>query len=269
MYFKDFPQFLYDFNYGNTSKTNVVLDITRNIRFRKEILSNITVYDEYDIVDGETPEILAEKFYGTPEYHWVIMLANEKYDYRNDFPIQESVLQKHIQTVYNPVLYSSDWYWETHNNTTYFHIKITSTQVPFDPAYLTAPIKVTITDDDYSLNETVNFPSSTAGIDAETQYFYFKLSSVGTQWLLEHGNEGSTSTQGTGSVNLTIKTEGRENNPVFFKNMLGNIVNPGPGAIPVTGDAIHRTENDKKRRIKIISPSLIESILRNYEDQLS
>ena len=51
--------------------------------------------------------------------------------------------------------------------------------------------------------------------------------------------------------------------------MLGNIVNPGPGAIPVTGDAIHRQENDKKRRIKIISPSLIESILRNYEDQLS
>ena len=65
MYFKDFPKFLYDFNYGNVTKTTVVTDITRNVRFRKHILSNVTLYDEYDMLDGETPEIIAEKFYYT------------------------------------------------------------------------------------------------------------------------------------------------------------------------------------------------------------
>ena len=106
MYFKEFPQFLYDFNYGDRVKTSIVKDITRNVRVRKEILENVTLFDEYDIVDGETPEIISEKFYGTPEYHWVIMLANGKYDYRADFPLPEAVLQKHIATVYNPALIS-------------------------------------------------------------------------------------------------------------------------------------------------------------------
>ena len=100
MYFKDFPKFLYDFNYNETTKTSIVTDITRNVRFRKELLSGITFYDEYDIVDGETPEIIAEKIYGNPEYHWIIMLANDKYDYASDFPLTESQLVKHIERLY-------------------------------------------------------------------------------------------------------------------------------------------------------------------------
>jgi hypothetical protein len=104
MYFKDFPKFLYDFNYTSTdtNKTSVVTDITRNVRFRKELFSAIAYYDEYDIVDGETPEIIAEKIYGNPEYHWIIMLANDKYDYISDFPLAEPQLARHIAEVYGP-----------------------------------------------------------------------------------------------------------------------------------------------------------------------
>ena len=100
MYFKDFPKYLYDFNYGTTSKTSVVTDITRNVRFRKELLSSITYYDEYDIVDGETPEIIAEMIYGNAEYHWIIMLANDRYDYLTDFPLPEQQLTRHIEQLY-------------------------------------------------------------------------------------------------------------------------------------------------------------------------
>ena len=108
MYFSKFPHFLYDFLHKDddeNTKTSLVLDVTRNVRFKKDLLSNVTQYDEYDIVDGETPEIIAEKFYGTPHYHWIIMLANDLYDYRNDFPIPETVLQKYIKTYYNPTLH--------------------------------------------------------------------------------------------------------------------------------------------------------------------
>ena len=64
MYFKEFPKFLYRFNINNKNKDIIVKDITQNVRVRKEILANITLYDEYDIRDGETPEIIAEKVYG-------------------------------------------------------------------------------------------------------------------------------------------------------------------------------------------------------------
>ena len=100
MYFKGFPQFLYDFNYGDRVKTSIVKDITRNIRFRKEILQNVTLFDEYDIIDGETPEIIAERVYGNSEYHWIIMLANERFDYRNDFPLAYVELSRYVTDKY-------------------------------------------------------------------------------------------------------------------------------------------------------------------------
>ena len=110
MYFKEFPKFQYDFAYGNDTKVSVVQDITRNIRFRRDVLANVSLYDEYDIVDGETPEIIAEKIYGNPEYHWVIMLANERHDYITDFPLPEYVLEKYIVDKYGGTRYSIHHY---------------------------------------------------------------------------------------------------------------------------------------------------------------
>lgn len=268
MYFKKFPEFLYDFNYGNRIKTSIVKDITRNIRVRRDILANVTLYDEIDIVDGETPEIISEKFYGTPDYHWVVMLCNEKYDYRKDFPVPESVLTKHIADVYNPTLYSDDWYWDTHDvggtNVIYIHIKVTTTEVPFNPDYLTAPVKITLYDETKQFVKVINFPIDEIGLDPDTQYFYFPYNE---QWDISNFGTG-TSSAGVGAIRIYVDTEGREYNPVYFVNANGNIINPTTGAIPITGDIQHRYENDQKRRIKLISPSLLETILRNYQDEL-
>lgn len=165
MYFKDFPKFIYDFKYDDSAatKTSVVKDITRNIRFRKEILANITLYDEYDIVDGETPEIIAEKIYGNPEYHWIIMLVNDRYDYLTDFPLEETALVKVMQEKYGNSLYS-----------------------------------------------------------------------------IKH-----------------------------YVNSKGFIVNSNsPGAVGVTNEQWEREQNEKKRRIKIVSKQLIGTILRNYKEIL-
>ena len=148
MYFKDFPKFLYDFKYGTTSetKTSVVRDITRNIRFRKEVLENYSLYDEYDIKDGETPEIIAEKIYGNPEYHWIIMLANQRYDYLNDFPMEYVTLVKHAAIVYNPTLYSSagDWYFTGTGTNRKLYFKVANPEDAFNPLYLTSSVVFTV-----------------------------------------------------------------------------------------------------------------------------
>jgi hypothetical protein len=271
MYFKDFPKFLYDFNYGdNVTKTSLVRDITRNIRFRRDILANISLYDEYDIVDGETVEIIAEKVYGTPEYHWVILLANEKFDYVSDFPLMEPELQRHIKTSYNPNLTSTDWFWDTQNGVRFFNIKITSTDVPFIIEYLTAPVTIVIRDDDSSFVKTINYPTDPIGLNVSTQYFYFPVpSETDFQWLTSHSKVNENQDGGVGNVTLTIETDGRENNPVYFINAEGFKVNYNyPGAIPVTGAQDHRRQNDRKRRIRLISPTMLATILRNYKDLL-
>lgn len=100
MYFEDFPNFLYDYEINGKRQAFLVTDITRNIRIRRDILANVTVYDEYDIMDGETPELIAEKIYGDPQYHWVIMLANERFDHLADFPLDQQRLNEYVETKY-------------------------------------------------------------------------------------------------------------------------------------------------------------------------
>ena len=45
--------------------------------------------------------MLAEKFYGDPNYHWVIMLANQRYDYRNDWLLDTDTLERYVTAKYN------------------------------------------------------------------------------------------------------------------------------------------------------------------------
>ena len=96
MYFNKLPEMLYNFKVGNTEKVYVVRDITVNVRMLNEVLQNVTLYDEYDIVDGETPEVISEKLYGSPTYHWAIMIANQKFDYTADFPLPYDRLQQYV-----------------------------------------------------------------------------------------------------------------------------------------------------------------------------
>ena len=65
MYFSQFPTIYYEFDIGGTTEIRPILDITHNVRFRREVLNNVTLYNTYDIKDGETPEILADRVYGS------------------------------------------------------------------------------------------------------------------------------------------------------------------------------------------------------------
>lgn len=100
MYFKNFPNIFYNFDINGNESLLILKDITQNVRVKREILSNITIYDEYDILDEETPEHIAEKFYKNPYYHWIIMLVNDRYDYINDFPMSSYKLERYITDKY-------------------------------------------------------------------------------------------------------------------------------------------------------------------------
>jgi hypothetical protein len=101
MYFNQFPRIYYDFPQDESSTTlQILTDITTNVRVRKQVLENITLYDEYDMMEGETPDIVAEKVYGNSELHWIIMLVNQRYDYIQDFPMASNELEQHIINVY-------------------------------------------------------------------------------------------------------------------------------------------------------------------------
>ena len=100
MYFSNFENIIYNFLINGKEEVKVMTDITRNVRIRKELLSNITLFDTYTIQDGESPEIIAEKVYGRSDLHWAILLANDRYDYLNDYPLRQSSMDKVILDKY-------------------------------------------------------------------------------------------------------------------------------------------------------------------------
>lgn len=107
MYFNKFPPILYPFEINGELVYRQVTDVTVNVRIRRAILDYITLYDEYDIGEGETPEIVSEKAYGSPYYHWAIMMLNERYDYVNDWPLAQYELEQHMRVKYGePVTFT-------------------------------------------------------------------------------------------------------------------------------------------------------------------
>lgn len=101
MYFESFPHLYYDFVKPNGEIDYVILkDITHNIRFKRDLLQSLSLYESYDMRDTDTPEIVSEKFYGSPFYHWIIMVANDRYDYVNDWPMSVNNLENMIREKY-------------------------------------------------------------------------------------------------------------------------------------------------------------------------
>ena len=108
-YFNYFPKEYYFLN-DNTSSVDVVTNITSKFKFEDDFKNNTVVYYEYEIQDGETPEIIAEKVYGSSLYHWIVMLSNDSYDYLTDFPLEEYRLVRVIQDKYGEDVYSVHHY---------------------------------------------------------------------------------------------------------------------------------------------------------------
>lgn len=102
-YFKHLPKIIYSFGDDRDLDLKVLTDITVNTRVFKKVLSEITLWEYYDLQDGETPEILAHRLYGDAELHWVIMLVNERYDMHTDFPMSSTEIDTYVDNKYpNP-----------------------------------------------------------------------------------------------------------------------------------------------------------------------
>jgi hypothetical protein len=83
-YFSKFP-FI---NYSVNGSDGVILrDIMIRIKMSDSILNNTLLYYKYDIQEGDTPEIIAEKYYGDAEKHWLVLMSNSIMDPFYEWPL--------------------------------------------------------------------------------------------------------------------------------------------------------------------------------------
>ena len=105
-YFNYFPKTSYYLSDDTTS-----LDTVTNIMSRFSIdatsKEQLTMYYKYDISDGETPEIIADKLYGSPEKHWIILSVNNIKNPQFDWPVRYNDLTKYIDVKYRGATYAN------------------------------------------------------------------------------------------------------------------------------------------------------------------
>ncbi len=103
-YFANFPFRGYTLDaHAGIGDYTAVTDIFKRVRFRSQLLSNARVYYTYQIADGDSPEIIAYKYYGSTDYHWVVSLVNNILDPLRDWPMSYHNFVAYIQDVYGSV----------------------------------------------------------------------------------------------------------------------------------------------------------------------
>lgn len=102
-FFDTFPKIKYDINRSQYPTYETVTNIFMRFGILRNVVNNIGAYYVYDIEDGETPEIVAEKAYDDAGAGWIIIYANKIFDPQFDWPLDTRSFNKYIIGKYGSV----------------------------------------------------------------------------------------------------------------------------------------------------------------------
>jgi len=101
MYFANFPVIPYD-SVGN-GDFKVVTNLLKRVALRTKVRTNTLLYDTYDVKDGETPEMIADKLYDDPQLHWVVLFVNNITDRYHQWPMASIQFNQFVNDKYTNI----------------------------------------------------------------------------------------------------------------------------------------------------------------------
>lgn len=229
MYFRKFPKTFYSLD--NIATVQVITNILIRVVLTEELQEKFGVFDEYDVTDSDTPEILAFKVYGDTELHWIILHYNNILDARFEWPQTTNNLVKYVEGKYNSI--NGIHHYEDSN--------------------------------EKEVNANVILNASTfSGINVGNAII--NLSQDGTAFITSKPSATSlivTTTKGgfKSGDQIALAT----NNAITANVTSTNIIS----GIAVTNFIYEDRENELKRRIKILKPQFIERVVRDFESKVS
>lgn len=230
MYFKSFPYTYYTLD--NTSTVQVITNITNRVTLSNEVKENLGLYDEYDIKDGETPEILADKFYGNPQLHWLILHYNDIVDPRFEWPIPTSSFENYVLGKYTSTT-GIHHYEDANLNYTNGELYITSASAF---GFL-------------NVNDVVT-----------------NSNSAGTAYVTEKNTDSNVRVTVTvGGIKTGDQIRLASNISAGSASVTGVSVLSGT---PVTNLEYEDTVNETKRRIKILKSNYVDAVVNDFKKKL-
>ena len=96
-----FPEI--DYNSKGDGKTTTLKNLLTRVKVVAKVEEDIFNFDYYNVKDGETPEMIAHKYYGDINLHWTILVANDVIDYYEDWPMGVQRFEQFVKDKYeNP-----------------------------------------------------------------------------------------------------------------------------------------------------------------------
>jgi len=105
-FFRQFPKTNYDF--FNRGVNYEIVDFFRYVNADLALLDDVSVYSYYKVQNGERPDVVSMKLYGTPEYYWTFFIINDhlKSGLAN-WPMSPEVFEDYMKEEYGGYAISS------------------------------------------------------------------------------------------------------------------------------------------------------------------
>jgi len=99
-YFAQFPTITTTDYQGNQIS---VIDILKRVEVIPSLLKNPLLFYSYDIQDGDTPDIIANKYYGDSYRYWMVPYANQMIDSQAEWPMNSNLFNNYLLNKYSAI----------------------------------------------------------------------------------------------------------------------------------------------------------------------
>lgn len=250
--FKNFPTITYTLESG---KVISIKDFFRKAKIEGSALDSIVDYQKYEILDGERPDVVAAKLYGDGDLHWVFFLVNDFDNYYDWFMDYETFLNYMSEKYQGQNLMVTD-----------------STNLVTTPTYDTTLISTDNPlghkhDNKILIGETLtsNLGKTVSVLSVDPQFKRVNVlgdTITAGETLTSKVNEDLGTAMSFTVDSVSDAQDGIHHyvNSSGMKRTFG-----GTGWTPVTHYTKEYEDNEEKRSIKIIAPSKIRTVLREFE----
>jgi hypothetical protein len=107
MYFKNIQSVLIDVD--GSGNVDVMKNLTAKAKVSEELIDSSGYYQTVEVVDGERPDHLSKRLYGTEKFHWTFLLLNPQIkNIWDDWPMKYSQLVEYCINKYQYLAADTD-----------------------------------------------------------------------------------------------------------------------------------------------------------------
>jgi len=264
-YFREIPNLEYQ-SFLSTRKSSdeylLVKNIFRRVKLRDDLQNVFTIFNKYQIKDGERPDTVAQEIYGSSQYDWVVLVGANIINVRNEWPLSDRDIYR-----YSEELYGNDLNAIHHYETT--EVKDSNGRLIL-PKGKVVDSNFTIPNPDISLRSPVvtsgNIGINTTFITGITTTGIVVKKTIYEPSEIIRPNTIVTSI-GIGTIFINQPTLNSTSTTKTF-----SIENPLENINPVTGISNYEYEvikNDKKRSIYILKPSYLQQAINDIKKAMT